>query len=114
MVGLTYSQTRRAKYIASGTVSPGKYGGFRGAFPLLECCALGPLHLAISVEQSAIEYMSELSISLLEVLSKRNPVEHGEAASGNFYNGEPLDATPCEEKYREDVISRTNCAKRRA
>ena len=71
---------------------------------------LDPLHLAMAVEQSTWEYKSELSISLRKVLSKFNPVYFGEAASGNFYNGEPLDPTPSELDYRADVIFQTKCA----
>ena len=55
-------------------------------------------------------YKSELSISLRKVLSKFNPVYYGEAASGNFYNGEPVGPTPSELDYRADVIFQTKCA----
>ena len=110
MEKLTYIQRRQVKYIASDTVSPGQYRKLRGVFPLLKCCALDPMHLAIAVEQSTWEYKSELSISIRKVLSKFNPVYHGEAASGNFYNGEPLESTSQEVDYRADLIFQTNCA----
>ena len=98
------------KYITSDTVRPGQYAKLRRVLPLLECCALDPLHLAIAVEQSTWEYKSELSIALRRVLSKFNPVEPGEAAVGRFYNGSPLEAESSEGNYRADVVFQTNCA----
>ena len=106
----SYAQRRRVRYITSVTVSPGQCAKFRGEFPLLERCVVGPLHLAIGVEQSTCEYKSELSTSLRRVLSKFNPVEHGDAAVGRFYNGETLGATSSEQNYRAGVIFQTNCA----
>ena len=41
------------------------------------------------------------------MLSKFNPADHGDAASGDFYNGEPLDATSCEVDCREGLIFQT-------
>ena len=85
------------KYIALDTSSPRKYAKFRGAFPLLVCCALGPVHLAIAVGQFTSAYTSELAISVRQVLSKFSPVENGAAAAGTFYNGEPPGATSSED-----------------
>ena len=106
---LSYSKRRRVKYIASDTVSPVQYAKLRGVFHLLERCALGPPRLEIAAEQTAWAYKSELPIPIRKVLSKFNPVEHGEAASGNFYNGEHLEATSFEEYHMDAMISQPNC-----
>ena len=108
----SYSHRRRVKYIASDTPSPGTYANLRGALPLLECFALGPLHLAIAADRSKWKYKSELSISLRNVLSKFTTLENGEAAVGRLNNGEPLDSTSSGEKYRTGAVSQTKCAEK--